>query len=255
MSRTTSGRRSARALLGVILVLAGAFVMAASSFTVAGPAAAQIPPTVPCTGCGPGPPGPGSGAYAYTQFTCTPPPRFLIFAGVNVATTQPVRYTATYGPVDAAGNPAGPTTTVVLGILQPGQHVPSATMIWDIPHPPGVPQRVQMTGIGVNTGTVFVNFNKVIECDCPDTPTTSPTTTPTTGPTTTPTVPTSAGTTTTSILLTSVSRPPTTSPTLPETGSGGTGSTVGWGAVLLAIGLALLVLTVRSAPDEAEDEA
>ena len=225
--------------------------MAAGSFTASGPAAAQIPPTVPCTGCGPGPPGPGTGAYAYTEFTCVPPPRFLIFAGVNVRTTEPVTYTARYGDVDAAGNPIGPVTTVQLGTLQPGQHVPSPTMTWDIPHAPGQPQRVQISGIGVNTGNVYVAFNKVISCDCPLTPTTSTsTTTPREGSTTTSISQTSVarstttteGSTTTSISQTSVARS-TTTVTLPQTGGGGTGSTVGWGAALLAAGLALLVLT------------
>ena len=174
-STGTAAARHARwrLIAALVLLMAGFVGIWLSSLATATPAAAQIPPTVPCTGCGPGPPGPGSGAYGYTEYVCEGGSRFLIFAGVNLNTTEAVTYTITYSDVDAAGNPIGPTTTIALGVLQPGQHVPNSTTIWQIPHAPGVPQRVQISGIGVTTGRRYVSFDKVIVCECPVPPTTS----------------------------------------------------------------------------------
>ena len=265
-----AGAKVKRLLVGA--VLAGG--LAAFGIASAYPAGAQVPPTVPCPQCGPGAPGPGTGAYAYTEFTCVAPPRFLVFAGVNASTPEPVAYTVTYGDVDAAGQPAGPVTTVSLGTLRPGQHVPNAALTWAIPHAPGVAQRVQISGIGATTGRRYVNFNKVIACTCPgSTTTTTAASTTTTTTATTGTVA-SRGVVTpatavapgqpvsTSSTSSTFSTPASSSAqgqsagaansavTLPATGSTVAAPLVAWGFVLVALGLVVIVVLARPAAEE-----
>ena len=258
-----AGAKVKRLLVGA--VLAGG--LTAFGIASAYPAGAQVPPTVPCPQCGPGAPGPGTGAYAYTEFTCVAPPRFLVFAGVNANTPEPVAYTATYGDVDAAGQPAGPVTMVSLGTLRPGQHVPSAALTWAIPHAPGVAQRVQISGVGATTGRRYVNFNKVIACTCPGSTTTTTAATTTTTTATTGTVASRAVATPATAVATGqlVSTSSTASAssaqgqssgaassavTLPATGSTMAGPLVAWGFVLVALGLVVIVALARPAAEE-----
>jgi LPXTG-motif cell wall-anchored protein len=259
-----AGAKVKRLLVGA--VLAGG--LTAFGIASAYPAGAQVPPTVPCPQCGPGAPGPGTGAYAYTEFTCVAPPRFLLFAGVNANTTEPVAYTVTYGDVDAAGQPAGPVTTVSLDTLRPGQYVPSAALTWAIPHAPGVAQRVQISGVGATTGRRYVNFNKVIACTCPgSTTTTTAATTTTTTTATTGTVASRAVSTPATAVATGqlVSTSSTASAssaqgqssgaassavTLPATGSTMAAPLVAWGFVLVALGLVVIVVLARPAAEE-----
>jgi hypothetical protein len=186
-------------------------------------------------------------------YVCQGGSRFLIFAGVNRRTTEAVTYTITYADVDAAGNPIGPTTTVALGVLQPGQHVPNSTTIWQIPHGPGVPQRVQISGIGVTTGRSYVALNKVIPCDCPTTSTSSSTSTSSTS-TTSSTTPTPPPTPTGRV--SSIANTTTTEPvTLPPTGSSGSGPMAGASLALIAVGGLLLLLAVRTGPDSSDSDS